>query len=106
MTRSNQTSSGAILAAEVGQIGCLVGVISVGIIGIGLGVGWLLDEQFGTGGLFKVLFMVGSFPITLYAIVRLSFFYINRAQARIAALEKEKEAKKANGEVDADIESH
>ncbi len=68
------------LTGLVGQIGCVTGFVSILIIGVAFAVGRFLDSIFETGGLFTILFLLGSFPITIYAIVRISLFALNRAQ--------------------------
>lgn len=69
----NQTS---LLAGIVGQIGC----ITIIIIGLALGAGLLLDRFLGTRPIFTILLMVGSVPVTLYIIVRVSLLAAARAQ--------------------------
>jgi F0F1-type ATP synthase assembly protein I len=68
------------LTGLVGQIGCVTGFVSLLIIGAAFAAGRFLDSTFETGGLFTILFLLGSFPITIYAIVRISLFAMNRAQ--------------------------
>ncbi len=68
------------LTGLVGQIGCVTGFVSILIIGVAFAAGRFLDSTFETGGLFTILFLLGSFPITIYAIVRISLFAVNRAQ--------------------------
>ncbi|GMQ77581.1 MAG: hypothetical protein BMS9Abin02_0069 [Anaerolineae bacterium] len=70
------------LTGLVGQIGCVTGFVSIIIIGIAFAAGRFLDSTFETGGLFTILFLLGSFPITIYAIVRISLFAVNRAQKK------------------------
>lgn len=69
----NQTS---LLAGIVGQVGC----ITIIIIGLALGAGVLLDRFLGTEPIFTILLMVGSVPVTLYIIVRVSLYATARAQ--------------------------
>jgi F0F1-type ATP synthase assembly protein I len=70
------------LTGLVGQIGCVTGFVSIIIIGLAFAAGRFLDSTFETGGLFTILFLLGSFPITIYAIVRISLFAVNRAQKK------------------------
>jgi preprotein translocase subunit SecG len=42
--------------------------------------GQFIDNYFGTRGIFTVLALVGSFPITLYVIVRIALSNVARAQ--------------------------
>jgi F0F1-type ATP synthase assembly protein I len=69
----NQTS---LLAGIIGQVGC----ITVIIVGLALGAGLLLDRFLDTRPIFTILFMVGSVPVTLYVIVRVSLYAAARAQ--------------------------
>jgi F0F1-type ATP synthase assembly protein I len=73
----NQTS---LLAGIVGQVGC----ITVIIVGLALGAGILLDRFLETKPVFTILFMVGSVPVTLYIIVRVSLLAAARAQEATA----------------------
>ena len=68
-----------MLASVVGQVGCLV----VFIVFIALGAGILLDKLLGTKALFTVLLMVGSVPVALYLVVRISLTAVARAQNRL-----------------------
>jgi F0F1-type ATP synthase assembly protein I len=68
------------LAGLVGQIGCVTGFVSILIIAVAFAVGRFLDSTFNTNGLFTVLFLLGSFPITLYVIVKISLLAVGRAQ--------------------------
>ena len=77
-------------ASMIGQIGCITSLASIVIIAIAFGAGRLLDRFLGTDGIFTVLFLVGSFPVTLYVIVRLSLSTVARAE-RLAAQQKEDE---------------
>lgn len=69
-----------MLASVVGQVGCLV----VFIVFIALGAGILLDKLLGTKAIFTVLLMVGSVPIALYLVVRISLTAVARAQNKLA----------------------
>ncbi len=72
-------NTSAMLASVVGQVGCLV----VFIVFVALGAGILLDKLLGTKALFTVLLMVGSVPVALYLVVRLSLTAVARAQNRL-----------------------
>ena len=67
-------------AGLVGQIGCVTGFASIVIIGLAFAIGRFLDSLLGTNGIFTILFLLGSFPITLYVIVRISLWALARAQ--------------------------
>lgn len=69
----NQT---ALLAGIIGQVGC----ITVILVAIALGAGVLLDNLLGTRPVFTILLLVGSVPVTLYLIVRMSLTAVGRLQ--------------------------
>jgi F0F1-type ATP synthase assembly protein I len=69
----NQT---ALLAGIVGQVGC----VTVILIAIAFGAGVLLDNLLGTRPIFTILLLIGSVPVTLYVIVRLSLTATARLQ--------------------------
>ncbi len=71
----------------VGQVGCVTGLVALVIIGVSFGLGQFLDNYLGTRGIFTVVFMLGSFPVTLFAMVRLSLMMVARAQARVAEMD-------------------
>lgn len=81
MSQNNpQYDQTARLAGLVGQIGCVTGFAAIIIIGIAFGLGRLLDSWLGTDGIFTILFLIGTFPITLYVIVRISLYALKRGQ--------------------------
>ena len=75
-----ELENAARLTGLVGQIGCITGFVSIIIVAIAFAIGRFLDSRLGTDGIFTVIFMIGSFPITLYAIVRISLSALKRAQ--------------------------
>jgi F0F1-type ATP synthase assembly protein I len=77
---NQQFDQTARVAGLVGQIGCVTGFAAIIIIALAFGIGWLLDNWLGTDGIFTVLFLLGSFPITLYVIVRISLMALKRVQ--------------------------
>jgi F0F1-type ATP synthase assembly protein I len=81
----------ARLANSVGQAGCATGIVAVIIIAVAFGVGWLLDDLLGNERRFlTVSFLLLSFPVTLYAMVRLSLFIVGRANRQLEQTELEK----------------
>ncbi len=69
------------MANAVGQIGCVTAFVAVLIIGIAFGLGWLLDDFMGNERrIMTVVFMLASFPVTLFAMTRISLAMINRIQ--------------------------
>lgn len=82
-----------MLASLVGQVGCVTGLVAVVIIAVAFGAGRLLDNLLGTGGILTVIFMVGSFPVTLFAMVRISLNMVQRAQERINRLNQQNQSK-------------
>ena len=69
----NQT---AMMAGIVGQVGCTTALI----IGLAFGGGFLLDGFLDTKPIFTILFVLGSVPVTLYAVVRVSLMAMARIQ--------------------------
>lgn len=79
--RRKQTVATANL---VGQVGCVTALVAIVIIAIAFGVGWLLDDLMGNERKFMtVILLLGSFPVTLFAMVRISMFMVGRAQDQV-----------------------
>ena len=78
--RKQPDNYAAAYASLISQIGCTTSLASVIIIAVAFGVGWFLDNLLGTEGIFTVLFLVGSFPVTLYVILRIALSTAARAQ--------------------------
>ena len=78
------------MADLIGRVGCVTALIAIVVVGIAFGAGWLLDDLLGNERrIFTVVFMLGSFPITLYAMVRISLQMLARANAQMERLKKE-----------------
>lgn len=81
MSQSNRPAeNAAAYAGLISQIGCTTSLASIIIIAVAFGAGRFLDSYLGTGGVFTVLFLVGSFPVTLYVIIRIGLATAERAQ--------------------------
>lgn len=92
MSQNNQPDDQtARLAGLVGQVGCVTGFASILIIAAAFGIGRLLDNLLGTEGILTVLFLLGSFPITLYVIVRISLLALKRVQPAATSQAAEQE---------------
>lgn len=90
MSQDPNIQRAAQLTNMVGQVGCVIGFVALVIIGVAFGAGWYLDEWLGNERkIFTVLFMLGSFPVTLYAMVRLSLWMVARAQTNMERLNNE-----------------
>lgn len=70
----NQTAM--LWAGYAGQMGCLILLIVIAAMAAGIG----LDNWLGTKPIFTFLFVLGSFPVTVYVIIRLSLTTLSRAQ--------------------------
>ena len=85
------------MAGVVGQVGCLV----ILMIGLALAAGMFLDSYLETGGIFTVIFLVGSVPVALYLTMRVAMNAANKVQNIIddqkAENEKEDEDKDGSG---------
>lgn len=86
------------MANLVGQVGCVTGLVAVVIIGIAFFIGRTLDNYVGTNGVFTIIFMLGSFPITLWAMVRMSLHMVAKAQERMAQFQEDQKQKKSTQE--------
>lgn len=84
MFQNDDINQTALLAGIVGQIGC----ITIIIIAIALGAGFLLDRFLETRPIFTILFLVGSVPVTLFITVRVSLMAAARAQKNAADKKK------------------
>jgi F0F1-type ATP synthase assembly protein I len=80
--QQQQIAQTALLANVVGQVGCG----TVIIIALCFGGGVLLDRFLDTKPIFTILFTMGSVPLTLYAIVRLTLATVTRAQDKIDSM--------------------
>lgn len=78
--RKQSNDNAAAYAGLISQIGCTTSLASIIIIALAFGAGRLLDNYLGTSGIFTVLFLVGSFPVTLYVILRIALSTAARAQ--------------------------
>ena len=65
------------------------------IIAVAFGAGWFLDNLLGTNGVFTVLFLVGSFPITMYVILRIALATAARANNLLAPEKENSEQEEA-----------
>lgn len=88
-----------MMANLVGQVGCVTGLVALIIIGAAFGAGWFIDDWLGNERkVVTMIFLLGSFPVTLYSMVRISLFMLQRAQEQVAALEKEAKNRKKEEE--------
>jgi F0F1-type ATP synthase assembly protein I len=68
----------------VGQIGCVTAFAAIAIIAIAFGIGWFLDDLMGNERrIMTIIMLLASFPVTLFAMVRLSLFMLGRAQQQV-----------------------
>ena len=98
MSQKSNVNQTLELANTVGQIGCVIGFVAIIIIAIAFGAGYLIDSwmenerQWAT-----IILMLGSFPITLYAMIQISLRTMARANAKAEEL-KENNAQEDNSE--------
>ncbi|HEY1408037.1 MAG TPA: hypothetical protein VF434_03800 [Promineifilum sp.] len=96
MSKDPNLRQAAALTNTVGQVGCVTGLVALLIIGVAFGAGWWLDDFLGNERkIFTVLFMLGSFPVTLYAMVRISLMILARAEKTVEKLSEEDKDKTA-----------
>jgi F0F1-type ATP synthase assembly protein I len=82
----NQTVATANL---VGQVGCVTAFVAIIIIVIAFGIGWFLDDLMGNERKFMtVIMLLASFPVTLYAMVRVSMLMVGRAQKQAGQIDR------------------
>jgi F0F1-type ATP synthase assembly protein I len=74
---TQQTADSLALASS---IGCMVPLVSLFIIGASAGLGYLIDQLLGTDNVFFMLGIIGSFPVTLFALMRTSLYMVRRNQ--------------------------
>ena len=73
--QSQPLSLALTLTSVMSQVGCEV----VLLIGLALGAGILLDNFLETNRIFTAIFIIGSFPVTIYVVLRL----VIRAQKQL-----------------------
>lgn len=95
MSQDPNLKNAARLANTVGQAGCATGIVAIIIIALAFGIGWFLDDLLGNERRFlTIAFLLLSFPVTLYAMVRISLFILGRANRQAEQIEQEKYEKK------------
>jgi len=74
---SQQTANSLALASSVG---CMVPLVSLTIIGAAGGIGYLIDQVLGTNNVFLMLGILGSLPVSMFALARVSLYMVRRSQ--------------------------
>ena len=59
------------------------------VIGLAFGAGYLLDRVFDTGNILTIVFLVGSFPVTLFAMIQIGLRMQIRMQKQLDAAKKQ-----------------
>lgn len=96
MSQDPNLRQAAALTNTVGQVGCVTGIVALVIIGLAFGAGWFLDDFLGNERkIFTVIFLVGSFPVTLYAMVRISLWMMGKANRTVEQIKQEEKDKTA-----------
>ncbi len=96
MSQDPNLRQAAALTNTVGQVGCVTGIVALVIIGAAFGAGWWLDGFLGNERkIFTVIFMLGSFPVTLYAMVRISLWMVGKANRTVEKINQEEKDKTA-----------
>lgn len=71
------------MANMIGQAGCVTAFVAIIIIGIAFAIGWSLDDLMGNERrIMTVIMLLLSFPVTLYAMFRVSLVIVGRTQKR------------------------
>lgn len=90
MSKDSNKNQTAAMANMVGQAGCVTAFVAIIIIAIAFGVGWILDDLMGNERrIMTVLLLILSFPVTLYAMFRISLVMVGRTQERVEKLNQE-----------------
>ncbi|MGB1249654.1 MAG: hypothetical protein ACPG8W_03410 [Candidatus Promineifilaceae bacterium] len=89
MSQKNSSEQTVALANMIASIGCTTTLASMAIVGAAFGLGIWLDGLLGTRPIMTFVALAGSFPVTLYVIVRLSLNAVARANRIREELEKE-----------------
>ena len=76
------------------QIGCMMSASAVIVIGLAFGAGYLLDRVFNTGNVLTIVFLVGSFPVTLFAMIQIGLRMQMRMQRQLEQMKKQAQADK------------
>ena len=71
----------------VSQVGC----VNVLLVGLGLGLGILIDNLAGTGRVFTAILTIASVPVALYFTMRLAMRAIEKTQRAAEAKKKQQE---------------
>lgn len=71
------------------QVGCMMSAAAVIVIGLAFGAGYLLDRVFDTGNILTIVFLVGSFPVTLFAMIQIGLRMQMRMQKQLNAAKKQ-----------------
>ncbi len=96
MSQDPNLRQAAALTNTVGQVGCVTGIVALVIIGVAFGAGWFLDDFLGNERkIFTVIFLLGSFPVTLYSMVRISLWMIGKANRTVEQINQEEKDKTA-----------
>lgn len=96
MSQDPNLRQAAALTNTVGQVGCVTGIVALAIIGIAFAAGWFLDDFLGNERkIFTVIFLLGSFPVTLYAMVRISLWMMGKANRTAEQIKQEEKDKTA-----------
>ena len=76
------------------QIGCMMSASAVIVIGLAFGAGYLLDRVFDTGNVLTIVFLVGSFPVTLFAMIQIGLRMQMLMQRQLEQMKKQAQADK------------
>ena len=71
------------------QIGCMMSSAAVIVIALAFGAGYLLDRLFDTGNILTIIFLVGSFPVTLFAMIQIGLRMQMRMQKQLDVMKKQ-----------------
>ena len=94
MSDNSQLNQTAVMVNLASQIGCMMSASAVIVIGLAFGAGYLLDRVFDTGNVLTIVFLVGSFPVTLFAMIQIGLRMQMRMQRQLEQMKKQAQADK------------
>ncbi|MCB8949781.1 MAG: AtpZ/AtpI family protein [Ardenticatenaceae bacterium] len=89
MSENSQLNQTAVMINMASQVGCMMSGAAVLVIGLAFGAGYLLDRLFDTGNILTIIFLVGSFPVTLFAMIQIGLRMQMRMQKQLDAMKKQ-----------------
>jgi len=87
VSEKSQLNKTTVMLNMASQAGCLMPLAAIIIIAAAFGAGYLLDNALDTGNVFTLIFLVGSFPVTLFAMIQIGLRLQLRVKKQLADME-------------------